>query len=221
MIIIIIVITAILGGIIVATIKNNKTISELVENDKKRKKDKNKKKEEYLIVLEKQKKMEREKKLNNLTALMSSPNKIIEYEYNHFIMVNESTSQILLNEQIYNFKDIINYTVSDNTTVIQKHSGGRITSISSTNTGSMVGRTLVGGVLAGGVGAAIGGATAKRESTSSVAPSSTTSSTIHNYMISVTVNNISNPIERLELGEDELITNEICALLSVIISRNK
>jgi hypothetical protein len=152
---------------------------------------------------------------------MSSPNKIIEYDYDHYIMVNESTSELMLNEHIYNFKDIINYTMTDNATVIQNHSGGEITSTSSTDTGSMLGRAVVGGVLAGGVGAAIGGSTAKRETTSSVAPSTTTSSTIHDYMIAVTVNNLSCPIERLNLGEDERNTNEICALLSVIISRNK
>ena len=111
--------------------------------------------------------------------------------------------------------------MSDNTTMIQKHNGGEITSTSSTDTSSMLGRAVVGGVLAGGVGAAIGGSTAKRETTSSVAPSITTSSTIHDYLIAVTVNSLSNPIERLRLGEDEHNTNEICALLSVIISRNK
>ena len=56
---------------------------------------------------------------------------------------------------------------------------------------------------------------------SSVAPTTTTSSTIHNYLIVVTVNSLSNPIERLELGKDGHNTDEICALLSVIISRKQ
>ena len=183
--------------------------------------EKKKKDEEYRLALAEQKEEERAKKYNKLTTLMSSPNKIIEYDYDHYVMVNENTSQIMLNEHIYNFKDIINYTMSDNSTVIQKHSGGEITSTSSTDTGSMLGRAVVGGVLAGGVGAAIGGSTAKRESTSSVAPTTTTSSTIHDYLVAVTVNSLSNPIERLRLGEDGHNTNEVCALLSVIISRNK
>lgn len=201
---------------IAAAVQNNKNEKEEQEKAEKKKKD-----EEYRLILAEQKEKEREKKYNELTTIMSSPNKIIEYDYDHYIMVNESTSQIMLNEHVYNFKDIINYTMSDNATVIQKHSGGEITSTSSTDTGSMLGRAVVGGVLAGGVGAAIGGSTAKRETTSSVAPTTTTSSTIHDYLIAVTVNSLSNPIERLRLGEDERNTNEICALLSVIISRNK
>ena len=206
----------IVGGIIAGIVENNKKEKEAQEKAEKKKKD-----EEYRLILAEQKEVERKKKYNKLTALMSSPNKIIGYDYDHYIMVNESTSQIMLNEHIYNFKDIINYTMSDNTTVIQKHSGGNITSTSSTDTGSMLGRAVVGGVLAGGVGAAIGGSTAKRETTSSVTPTTTTSSTIHDYLIAVTVNSLSNPIERLRLGEDGRNTNEICALLSVIISRNK
>lgn len=203
------------AGIIVGIEENNKKEKEEQEKAEKKKKD-----EEYRLILAEQKEKEREKKYNKLTTIMSSPNKIIEYDYDHYIMVNESTSQIMLNEHVYNFKDIINYTMSDNATVIQKHSGGEITSTSSTDTGSMLGRAVVGGVLAGGVGAAIGGSTAKRETTSNVAPTTTTSSTIHDYLIAVTVNSLSNPIERLRLGEDERNTNEICALLSVIISRN-
>ena len=203
------------AGIIVGIEENNQKEKEEQEKAEKKKKD-----EEYRLILAEQKEKEREKKYNKLTTIMSSPNKIIEYDYDHYIMVNESTSQIMLNEHVYNFKDIINYTMSDNATVIQKHSGGEITSTSSTDTGSMLGRAVVGGVLAGGVGAAIGGSTAKRETTSNVAPTTTTSSTIHDYLIAVTVNSLSNPIERLRLGEDERNTNEICALLSVIISRN-
>lgn len=203
-------------GAIASIVSNKQKEKEEMENAEKRKKD-----EEYRLALAEQKEAERVKKYNKLTTLMSSPGKIIAYDYDHYVMVNENTSQIMLNEHIYNFKDIINYTLSDNTTVIQKHSGGEITSTSSTDTGSMLGRAVVGGVLAGGVGAAIGGSTAKRETTSSVAPSTTTSSTIHDYLIAVTVNSLSNPIERLRLGEDEHKTNEICALLSVIISRNK
>ncbi len=190
------------------------------KEERKAKEEKRKQDEEYQLQLAEQKEKEKEKKYNELTAMISSPDKVIEYDYDHYIMVNESTSQIMLNEHIYKFKDIINYTMSDNATVIQKHSGGEISSTSSTDTGSMLGRAVVGGVLAGGVGAAIGGSTAKREITSSVAPTTTTSSTIHDYLIAVTVNSLSNPIERLSLGEDGGNTNEICALLSVIISRN-
>lgn len=215
MIFIVVLLALVVGGI-TANIEKNKKEKKEQEEAEKRKKD-----EEYQMIIAEQKEIEREKKYNNLVTLMSSPNKIIEYDYDHYIMVNESTSKLMLNEHIYNFKDIINYTMTDNATVIQNHSGGEITSTSSTDTGSMLGRAVVGGVLAGGVGAAIGGSTAKRETTSSVAPSTTTSSTIHDYMIAVTVNNLSCPIERLNLGEDERNTNEICALLSVIISRNK
>lgn len=178
--------------------------------------------EETYRKLDEIKEEERNIKYNKLLKKLSYTNKVIVYDFDHYVMVDEKNSQIMLNEHIYNFDDIISYTVLDgDVIVIQEQIGGEIISTSSTDTGSMLGRAMVGGAWAGDVGAVIGGLTANRTTISRVEPSTTIYSTFHDYLISVTVNSISNPIERLKLEDDELKTNEICALLSMIISRNK
>ena len=55
--------------------------------------------------------------------------------------------------------DIISFVIDDES-VIQK---GQITAVTSTNTGSMAGRSITGALLGGEAGAIIGGATAKKE----------------------------------------------------------
>ena len=80
----------------------------------------------------------------------------------------------------------------------------------------MVGRAIVGGVLTGGAGAIIGGATASKTTTTSGG----TSRTKHNYTLIITVDSLSNPIERIHLGENGTYANEICSILSIIINRN-
>ena len=99
--------------------------------------------------------------------MLPNPDIVVEYSDNGFssgnlklVLVKESTSQILLNDNLYNFDDIIDFSLLDKQTVIQHHSGS--TAETNTSTGSMIGRAVVGGVLTGGVGAAIGAATAKK-----------------------------------------------------------
>lgn len=172
--------------------------------------------------LEKQEQEEREtqiqemKRYNNLIAKIQNPTKIIQYG-KEYVMVNEPQSLILLNEHVFNFKDIINYNLTDNSTTIQHHNTG--TATTKTSTKSMVGRAIVGDVLMGGAGAMAGALTAKKNT--EIHLGDTTSTTKHDYTIVVNVNSISNPVERLHLGEEGKIANEILGVLSVITTRNR
>ena len=77
------------------------------------------------------------------------------------ISVYESTQTIVINEKDFSFDEITGCTIREEKTIIP----GQTTTTYTTKTkgGSMVGRALVGAVVAGPVGAAIGGATAKKE----------------------------------------------------------
>lgn len=180
----------------------------IVLNDKQEQKKqlKQQKKIEELIIL-------KERKQQRLIEEFGNYSKIISYNFDSFIIINEAESLILLNTNKYHFNKIIDFKVSDNETIIYSPTISKTTR----NTGSMIGRAVVGGVLTGGIGAIVGGATAKKQTVTEES-----SSTIeHNYKVIVTVNNISHSNEILHIGASESEMNEISSLLQVIINRNE
>lgn len=129
------------------------------------------------------------------------------------IYVNENTEKLYLYCNEYNFKDILSFTVQDNSQTI--HSGGQ--AITTTDTGSMMRRAAVGGALFGDEGRIVGAATATQVTTFSP----TVSSLHHHYVIVVTVNNISSPMVVVDLGGDQVMMSMLSSTLTVIINRNK
>lgn len=168
-------------------------------------KETNKKQKDIIL-----KKEENQKKFNYLKQKFGQTTKIINYALCKFILISDSRNLIMINDNIYNFKDILTFEVKDNSTTIFSS-----TSKTSTNTGSMLGRAVVGGVLSGGVGSVIGGCTASKST-----QTEGNSSTIHDYSILITLNNLSTPIINLYIGKNGKIVSEITALLNIIQKRN-
>ena len=167
-------------------------------------------KEQQRLIEKKQ--LENEYKLKELKNKFQLPiTKIINYSHEQYILVNEENSSIMINERIYFFKDIVNFSLSDNSVELFSPT----TSTTKTNTGSMIGRAIVGGILTGGTGAIIGGVTAKKTTETKGGLSQTK----HDYTLKITINNISNPIERIYVGDNSDYANELCSLFSIIISR--
>lgn len=161
-----------------------------------------------------------------LITKMSNPSKIIRLPTDNdltslYIMINEKTEQVLLKNKVYSFSDILDYSLYDNQTIIEHQGKQKITSTTRTNTGDAIGRAFIGGVLAGEIGAVIGGVTAKQITDTTISVKDTTQETDHDYTIIVNINSIKQPIERIHLFKDKRLTDEICGLLSIIISRNK
>ncbi len=159
----------------------------------------------------------KEQKYQIMLQKLPEADVIVEHDYDKYVMLKESSSQIMLNDHVYSFGDILDYSVSDNQTVIQRSSGG--TATTKTSTGSMLGRAVVGGVLTGGVGAAVGAATARKET--EISQGNTYSTTKHSYTINVTINSLTSPIETLAFHNDEEATNKVISILTVILHRNE
>ena len=136
---------------------------------------------------------------------------IEEYDFNSEIHVYENKKEVFILGNKYNFSDIISCTFSDSPTTIK----GKINATTKTNTGSMVGRAIVGDVIAGPAGAIIGGSTAKKN-TEFIQENDTV---VHDYTVIININSITNPILRIHTGERGKLTNEIVALMNVIIAR--
>ena len=107
--------------------------------------------------------------------------------------------------------DDINSFVIDDESVIQK---GQITAITSTNTGSMAGRSIAGALLGGEAGAIIGGATAKKETVFK----QENDEIIHDYALVVNIRDINNPMLLIRIGRNKNKAMEINALMQVIMT---
>lgn len=123
------------------------------------------------------------------------------------IRVYEPHQLILIDGELFNFRDIVSVSMSENV----KTKAGDTTIVSQKSTAGTIGRAVLGKIAAGDTGAVIGAGTAK------------TRTKIHKeddevetkYVINVTVNSIKHPLVSLEL-EDADIAMEAYSLLEVI-----
>lgn len=147
-------------------------------------------------------------------ALHGTPDKsmsVKELDFNSEIHVYERAKRVFILGKEYAFKDIMSCTFSDTPVVIK----GKMTAITKSKNGDVIGRSIVGDLVAGPAGAVIGGTTAKKNTEYFQEPDKT----VHDYTVIINVNSISNPIIRIHTGNDGKLTNEIVGLLNVIISR--
>lgn len=138
-----------------------------------------------------------------------------DYDINEEINVYENQKKVFIRNKEFGFRDILSCTFTDNPTTIK----GKISSVSESKTdnGNALGRAIVGGALAGSTGAIIGGTTAKRQTQTEYRQEN--DKTYHDYTVIINVNSISNPVIRINTGENGRLTNEIVGLMNVIISR--
>lgn len=111
----------------------------------------------------------RKKGLKKATNLFGDYTQKLNYKFDEYILYDENTHRILLNEDIIadtrKLKELKVLTRDPKTTVTYKEE-----TVTTTKAGSAIGRGIVGALVAGPVGAVIGGATAKQETTTSKVP---------------------------------------------------
>lgn len=117
------------------------------------------------------------------------------------------------------FSEFIDCKYVDDSTVTTKLTGKSDIEMS-TNSGSLIGRSVVGGLLGGEAGAIIGGATASKSGTA-YTESTSVSKTKHDYTIIVNTKNMREPLVKIPCGEQEQAVHEIVATVSAIIANNK
>lgn len=157
-----------------------------------------------------------QKTFNELVSKYGKPDKIINLEVlkmNKSIIVFAEKKRIWLLGRDIPMESIIDCKIQDDE---YSYDGGSY-SETKTNTGSMLKRAAVGTLVAGAAGAVIGGATAKRTTTTFSAGSCTG----HKYYVYININDLSEPVVKIDIGSDFNRANEILGLFSVIIERNK
>lgn len=136
-----------------------------------------------------------------------------------FFYVFEQSKIIILNEDLIPFQKIISYSLVDNKKTIKENV--EYESTTTTSTGSMIGRAVVGGILSGGVGAAIGAATAKKNTVTTPLNEYDTTIIRHDFKIYINVNDLSCPTLMVHIGDNTDKAYKIANILNVIIERNR
>ena len=130
------------------------------------------------------------------------------------LYVFEEVGKIILGGNEYDFKDIIGFSMVNNSkTVYNAYTTGS----SSKDVGGMIGRGVIGKMIGGDMGAAIGAMSADDEYEYNTEYDSEVE---NDYKIYVNVDSISSPTVVLNIGSDEDGAFEIANLLNVIIKRN-
>lgn len=143
------------------------------------------------------------------------------YEDKSVLIIGSYRDHLPYYEEIneFNFSNIISAEIIEKGRVINSIStqNGNVTS----NTGSMIGRAVVGGVVSGGTGAVIGGITGKKTINTTI---NTETEEVINYRLSITVNDINNPVKYYDFSttSDEIdYMQKLYSILKVIITNER
>lgn len=134
--------------------------------------------------------------------------------FNNIIFSSEKQCVVIFDQE-YQFKDILNYSLVDDAKNITTTS---TSGDAKTSTGNMLGRAVVGGVLTGGVGAAVGAVSAKKNIETT---STSRTNIVHNYTLYININSLENPTIKIPIGNDTEMAQKLANTINVIIERNK
>ena len=166
--------------------------------------------------------IERENKYNtiknDLITKNGEPCKIIlisesrfdQFNINNELIVFDKVRKLWLCGYEVSIDDINSFTIDDESVVMK----GQIKAISSTDTGSMAGRSIACAIIGGGAGAIIGGSTAKKETIFK----QENDKVIHDYAIVVNISDLNNPMLLIKIGRDKNKAMEINALMQAVMT---
>lgn len=137
-------------------------------------------------------------------------NTLYEFNIENELIVFDKTKKLWLCGEEIAIENINSFVVDDEST-IQK---GQIKAVTSTDTGSLAGRSIAGALLGGEAGAIIGGATAKKETIFSQEDDKV----IHNYALIVNIRDLNKPMITIKIGKDKNKALEINALMEVVMT---
>lgn len=146
---------------------------------------------------------------------------LAQYDLDSEIRVYSGRNAITILGKTYDFKAILSCSSTDDYSVKRGKAKIDTSSDTSSDTLGAVGRAVVGGLVAGEVGAIIGGATAGSSTSTTGTIKYGDDKILHNYTVWVTVRDIAQPTIEIHTGADARLTNEVVALMNVIIEGNK
>lgn len=149
------------------------------------------------------------------------------YDYNVFSEINvyPEKKKIQILENVYEFDKLLRVECTDEQNTTQTVYTRNEDSYAQTSTGlkSTVGRAAVGYAIGGGVGAIIGANTASKNTriVNGDSVSEITSTTMHSYKITIYLKDIEKPYVNIQVGDNEMLKNDIVGTIEAIIASNK
>ncbi|MDE6801489.1 MAG: hypothetical protein K2J06_01835 [Muribaculaceae bacterium] len=134
-----------------------------------------------------------------------------DYDLSKVMIINSSNSTIHVHGKTYPFSDILGYKLVDSRRIIP----GTTTAV--TERRDVIRRAVLGGMIADQTGAIIGALTAPETTTYY----ETADTVIHNYQLSISLNDIDHPIIRYKIGSNLEIAEEMTARLDIILKSNR
>lgn len=132
------------------------------------------------------------------------------FNINNELIVFDKAKKLWLCGHEVSIDDINSFAIDDESVVLK----GQIKAVTSTNTGSLAGRSIAGALLGGEAGAIIGGATAKKQTVLK----QENDKIIHDYALVVNIRDINNPMLLIKIGRNKNKAMEINALMQVIMT---
>ena len=128
---------------------------------------------------------------------------------NELIVFDKSRKLWLCGHEV-SIDDINSFAIDDESVVLK----GQIKAVTSTNTGSLAGRSIAGALIGGEAGAIIGASTAKKETIFE----QENDKVIHDYALVVNLRDLNNPMLLIKIGANKNKAMEINALMQVIMT---
>lgn len=135
-------------------------------------------------------------------------------DLSHRLIFFEESKVVFLGGRPLPFTKVLGCTLTDNKQTISTTKGVEETTVS---TGSMIGRAIVGNMVAGRTGAIVGASTALQETSVNT---TTSHSTLHDYVLLVNIDDLADPQRVLRFGKDMESANEAASAFNVIVHRN-
>lgn len=132
------------------------------------------------------------------------------FNINNELIVFDKAKKLWLCGHEVSIDDINSFAIDDESVVLK----GQIKAVTSTNTGSLAGRSIAGALIGGEAGAIIVGSTAKKETIFE----QENDKVIHDYALVVNLRDLNNPMLLIKIGANKNKAMEINALMQAIMT---
>ena len=185
------------------------------------------KKEEKIKMLKEERrrksKIDFEKHKSELIEKFGQPDKIIdlntpdEYIKDRLITIFAKSSTICIGRRELLLQDIVSFKVVDNYQIIHGDMEGEFKT--STNTGSLVGRSVLGATLGGPTGAIIGASSASKTTNAKCLQEN--DMLIHDYTLFIGIRSFEKPMIEIHIGDRYRLASETEIIFNNILLNNK
>lgn len=143
--------------------------------------------------------------INSLKTIHGNPTKIIQIDELKVVLLFAEKKIVCINKEELLFDDILSSKLIDNYQIEHGQITGK--SETTTDTASLIGRSVAGTLVAGEAGAIIGASSASKETTTNYTQGN--DKLIHDYTLLITLKKFDSPVVKLHIGNNWEVATEL------------